>query len=249
MAHERRLLGLREELGDRAVERAALPHPHPDEPLGAQRLGAVGEAVELVAAVVGRRARHPQALDRPRRRERLELRRREHLGELDELHAEAQVGLVDAVPVHRLVPRDLRDLAGPLAQHRLRRVEHRLGHGRQHLVLGDEAGLHVELHELELPVGAQVLVPQAAGDLVVAIGAAHHQELLEQLRRLRERVEAAGHEARRHEELAGALGRRRHQHRRLDLDEALPLHRAAEAELTVARIRRFRCMRSRRRSR
>ncbi len=149
----------------------------------------------------------------------------EHLGELDQLHAEAQVGLVDAVAVHGLVPGDLRDLAGSLAEHRLGGVEHRLRDEGEHLVLRDEARLGVELHELVLPVGAQVLVPQAAGDLVVAIGAADHQQLLEELRRLRQRVEAARHLPGRHEELAGALGGGRHEHRRLDLDEPLPLHR------------------------
>ena len=46
-----------------------------------------------------------------------------------------------------------------------------LGDEGQHLVLADEAGLEVELHELELPVGAQVLVAEAAGDLVVAVDA------------------------------------------------------------------------------
>ena len=117
-----------------------------------------------------------------------------------------------------------RDRAGPLADDRLGGVEHGLGDEREHLVLGHEAGLGVELHELVLAVGPQVLVPQAAGDLVVAVDAAHHQQLLEQLGRLRQRVEAARHLAGRHQELAGALRRRRHQHRRLDLDEALPVH-------------------------
>ena len=53
--------------------------------------------------------------------------RGEHVGQLDELHAEAQVGLVDAVAVHRLVPRDALDRRRPLAGDRLGGVEHRLG--------------------------------------------------------------------------------------------------------------------------
>ena len=143
---------------------------------------------------------------------------------LDQLEAEAQVGLVAAVAVHRLVPGDGGDRRRALAGDGLGGVEHGLGDERQHLVLRDEAGLGVELHELVLPVGPEVLVAQAAGDLVVAVGAADHQQLLEQLGRLREGVEAARHLARRHEELAGALRRGRHQHRGLDLDEALALH-------------------------
>ena len=53
----------------------------------------------------------------------------------------------------------------------------------------DEGHLEVELRELGLAVGAQVLVAEAAGDLEVALEARDHQELLEQLRRLRQRVE------------------------------------------------------------
>ena len=97
-----------------------------------------------------------------------------------------------------------------------------------HVVLVDEAHLGVELHELVLAVGAQVLVAQAAGDLVVAVDAGDHQQLLEQLRALRQGVERAGLLAAGHEELAAPSGVRRHEHRRLDLDEALGLHRRAD---------------------
>ena len=61
---------------------------------------------------------------------------------------------------------------------------------RHHVLLVDERHLHVELRELELAVGPQRLVAEAAGDLVVALEAGDHQQLLEQLRRLRQRVEA-----------------------------------------------------------
>jgi hypothetical protein len=61
-----------------------------------------------------------------------------------------------------------------------------------HVVGVGEAHLGVELHELELAVGAQILVAQAARDLVVAVHAADHEQLLEQLRALGQRVELAG---------------------------------------------------------
>ena len=125
------------------------------------------------------------------------------------------------------MPRDPLDRLRPLPRRRLGGGEHGLADGVEHVVLADEAHLHVHLHELVLAVGAQVLVAQAAGHLVVAVDTGHHQQLLEQLRRLRQGVERAGLLARRHEELAGAFGRRRHEHRRLDLDEALGVHRVA----------------------
>ena len=54
----------------------------------------------------------------------------------------------------------------------------------------DERHLHVELGELEAAVGARGLVAQAPHDLVVAVLPADHQQLLQLLRRLRQRVEA-----------------------------------------------------------
>ena len=54
-----------------------------------------------------------------------------------------------------------------------------------------ERDLDVHLRELGLPVGAQVLVAEALHDLEVAVGAGDHQDLLEDLRRLRQREELA----------------------------------------------------------
>jgi hypothetical protein len=54
------------------------------------------------------------------------------------------------------------------------------------------AHLEVELGELGLAVGTQVLVAHAARDLEVAVVPRDHQELLEDLRRLRQRIEVAG---------------------------------------------------------
>ncbi len=89
-------------------------------------------------------------------------------------------------------------------------------------VLGvDEGHLDVELGEVGLAVGAQVLVAKAAGDLEVALEAADHQQLLEQLRRLGQGVEGPALEPARDEEVAGALGGGAGEHRGLDLDEAL----------------------------
>ena len=87
------------------------------------------------------------------------------------------------------------------------------------VLLVDERHLQVELGELGLAVGAEVLVAEAARDLEVALEAADHQQLLEQLRRLRQRVPGAADQPAGHEEVARALGRRAGQDRRLDLEE------------------------------
>ena len=105
-------------------------------------------------------------------------------------------------------------------------VHHPL-HDGDDVVLGDEGHLEVELGELELAVGALVLVAEAAGDLVVALEAAHHEQLLEELRRLRQRVPRPRLQARGHEEVARALGRRAREDRRLELEEVELVERRA----------------------
>ena len=115
---------------------------------------------------------------------------------------------------HRLAAGEFLEHA---AQHRLDR--------REHVLLGDEAHLDVELVELAgRAVGAGVLVAKARRDLEIAVEARHHDELLELLRRLRQRVELAGMNARRHQEVARAFRARRRQDRGLELEEALLLH-------------------------
>ena len=84
-----------------------------------------------------------------------------------------------------------------------------------------ERHLEVDLRELELAIGALILVAEAARELHVAVHARDHQDLLEDLRRLRQREELAGMHAARHEEVARAFGRRLGENRRFDLPEAL----------------------------
>ena len=93
--------------------------------------------------------------------------------EVDQLEAEPHVGLVGrrsapspgatSCAGHR---RRLAPVTASAASSTASPID---GH---HVVGVGEAHLGVELHELELPVGAQVFVAQAAGDLVVAVEAA-----------------------------------------------------------------------------
>ncbi len=169
-----RLLCLGEELGDRRLEGALGGDLQPHQALGAHLLGLVGEAVELVTAILVGLACGVDALDAGGTGKGLEFGGTEDVGEFGELHCEAQVGLVDAEAVHRLEPGDLDDLPRVLTGG-AGRGDHGAADGLVHVVLVDEAHLGVELHELVLAVGAQVLVAQAARDLVVAVDSRHHQ--------------------------------------------------------------------------
>ena len=192
----------REELGHAGVERRDRRRPATTRiharPLAPHSLAWSTRRVDLLAGQ-RRAALEPDALD-ARRLEHVGLGVGEELGELDQLHAEADVGLVGAVALHGLLPRHAGDVADVVAEDVVDRGADRVGDEGEHLLLAGEGALHVELGELELAVGAEVLVAQAAGDLEVAVDAAHHAQLLVELRRLGQGVEAcpgAGATARR----------------------------------------------------
>ena len=126
------------------------------------------------------------------------------------------------------MPGDLRHRCRAHAGDLFGRFGHCFADHGPHLGAGGEAHLQVELSELELPIGPQVLVSQAARNLVVAVDAAHHAELLEQLGALRQGIEAALMQPAGHHEVAGAFGGGGHERGRLDLDELRSLHRAAD---------------------
>ncbi len=198
------------------------------QPAGAARLGPVLPGVEL-AAGLRRAAWHDDRAD-VGCLEDAELGAGEVAGQVGELDAEAQVGLVRAEPRHRVGvghpgqrQRDL--VAGDLAP---QGRDDRLADADD-VLAGDEGHLQVDLGELRLPVLAEVLVAEAAGELVVALKAADHEELLEQLRRLRQGVPVARAQPDGDEEVAGAFRRGPGQVRRLDVHEPVVAHHVATA--------------------
>ena len=125
-----------------------------------------------------------------------------------------------AEPLHRLV------VAHPRQRQRHVQPQNLLGQPRHQAVdhaddvLGvDERHFQVQLRELRLPIGPQVLVAETAGHLDVAVVAGDHENLLVELRRLRQGVVTALLDAAGHEIIAGPFGRAAAEHRRLDVDE------------------------------
>ena len=100
-------------------------------------------------------------------------------------------------------------------------------------LLAREAHLEIDLRELELAVGALILIAEAAGDLEVAIEAGDHEDLLEDLRRLRQRVELPGMDAAGNEKIARALGRGLVEDGRFDFEEALRAEALADGASDV----------------
>ena len=83
----------------------------------------------------------------------------------------------------------------------------------------NERHLDVHLGKLRLTVGAQVLIAEAASNLIIALNAGNHKHLLELLRALRQRVELAGVRTARHNVVTCAFRRAVCQDRRFNFNE------------------------------
>ncbi len=93
---------------------------------------------------------------------------------------------------------------------------------------GHEACLDVELGELGLAVGPEILVAKTPGQLIVPLDSPGHQYLLEELRRLWKREVRARLEPGRHQEIPRSFGRAFGEARRFHLDEALGIEKRPE---------------------
>ena len=222
LGHGTHLVG-RVELVDGGLHAAFGLHADPDEPLGADLLplDELREGVDLLAGI-GCAARGGESRDVLGVVEDRESVAFGQIGQVGELHAEPQVGLVRTVLLHGLDPRHAAQRLGEFdTQHGLEHVFGPAFEDSEHVLLLDERHLAVDLREFRLAVGAQVLVAEAAHDLEVAVVSGDHQELFQRLGRLRQGVELVrGHAARDHE-VAGAFGCGVDQIGGLDFEESL----------------------------
>ena len=219
-------LFLGEKLRDRRAHLALLVEHEVGEPLRAPLLGELLELRQVAAAELLRHAQEPHGLGAL---EDAELGAARHLGRVLELEPEASVRLVGAETAVGLLERHARERRRDLDSEALAPDAgvHPLHHVVEELLVG-EAHLDVQLRDLLDAVGAEILVPEADRDLVVAVEAGDHRQLLQDLRALRQRVEAALLEPARDDEVARALGRRLEEDRRLDVEEAGRLHLAPD---------------------
>ncbi|OIQ81523.1 hypothetical protein GALL_367010 [mine drainage metagenome] len=216
-------------LDDRAlqaglVELAGIVDLDVGQALGAVDLDEFGTGIDFAAAH-GRATRHAQGSDAAAVHvggggEHLEIDILHHVGQFGDFKRHPHVRLVGAVAVHGFGERHARERIGQVY------VLHLLEHLADHvlddihdLVFAEEGGLDVDLGEFRLTVGAQIFVAEALGDLEILVEAGHHQQLFEQLRRLRQSEEHAVVHARRHQVIARALRGGTGQHRGFDFDE------------------------------
>ena len=82
-----------------------------------------------------------------------------------------------------------------------------------------KGGLDIDLGELGLTVGPQILVPETLGDLVITIVACNHQQLLKELGRLRQCKEVTIVHTTGHQVIPGTFGCTFGEHGGLDVNE------------------------------
>jgi len=203
----------------------------PGQALGTVNLDKLGVGINFAAAdfsATGNAQGHHAATCRGGgRAENLEIDICHHIGQLGEFHADPKIGLVRSEAVHGIGIRHDRELAQVGIQHRL---EHVADHALEHVanfLLAHEGRFNVNLREFRLAVSAQVFIAKALGDLVVAVKTGHHQQLLEQLRALRQCKEHAFVDAAGHQVIARTLGRAFGQHGRLDVDKPVGIEKLA----------------------
>ena len=218
-----------DELADAAGELAVLIDLEPIAFRAALHLAVAEQLVDLLARQLAVRDGH--GLDRLTA-QRLKFVLGEQLRHVGRSQVDAQIGLVAAVDRQRVVVRDAaeRRLGCNIIGAELREDggQHVLADG-EHVLLRRERHLHIQLIELAGgAVAARILITEAGRDLEVAVEAARHQQLLELLRRLRQRVELARVLARGHEIVARALGGGGGQNRRRDLQEVVRHHRLTQ---------------------
>jgi|GEM_PF-5943200 len=180
-----------EKLGHRRLHACNAGGPvidlHPGQTLCAVLAGQGSVLINLLAAQAGTgrhsQRGHPALRVIGRLGKHLEIDLANLVADGDQLQRNAQIGLVRPETAHRLMP------AHPRKRSRQLNIQHLAKHRSDHslgdrLDVGfiDKGHLQVQLGELRLTVGTQVFVTEAAGDLVVAIHTAHHQQLLEDLR-------------------------------------------------------------------
>ena len=105
------------------------------------------------------------------------------IAQIFQFKAETGVRLIASVSGHRLVVRQARKRNRQLLSENLAEKLLEKSFVQLHdIVRLHEGHLHIDLREFRLAVRSQILIPVASGDLIIAVHAGSHQNLLKHLR-------------------------------------------------------------------
>ena len=111
-----------------------------------------------------------------------EFDRAHQVSNLDQFKVDAQIRFVRSVAMHSIRIGHSRKRLRQIDLHRLfENVADHTFHGSRNSRFVDKTHFDIELCEFRLAIGTQILVSEAANDLIVAIQTRHHQQLLEDL--------------------------------------------------------------------
>src|SRR5450830_42437 len=188
---------------------------------------ATAQAADFTRATRNAQTHHTAALHGRGTREHLEVHVGHHVSQLGEFELDAQVGLVRAITMHGLRIRHHREFAQV-------NIQGGLENGRDHflehvtnILFTQKRGLNINLCEFGLTVSAQVFITKALGDLVITIETRHHQQLLEQLRALRQGKKVALMNSTGYQIVARALGGGLAQHRGFNVNKTVGIEKLA----------------------
>ena len=100
-------------------------------------------------------------------------------------------------------------------------VTNHVFHDVANFLLRQERCFNINLRKFRLTVCTKVFITEALHNLVVTVKAGHHQQLFEQLRRLRQGVEMAVMDTARNQVVASAFRSAACQHRGFNINETL----------------------------
>ena len=218
-------------LGQNGVDLAGFAIENPGHALGAEANGLAGKQLNGGAGKDRARAldidgtHYAAAFQRFRKDGKRRAAR--DVAHIHDGQIKTQIRLVAAIAVHGLQPGEPPEgMRHGAAHHPLKQPGEQIPEKREHILLVHEASLHVHLGKLGLAVGAQILVAEAAGHLIVFVDTRHHQELLVDLRALGQGIECAGVHTAGYQIVARALRSGFAQDGRFHLQKALIVEKA-----------------------
>ena len=131
------------------------------------------------------------------------------------------------------MPRDLLDRWRGLTKCSLGCCNNCFANRSQYIIFGYKTHFGIELHELVLAICSQVFVTQASSNLVVPVDTSNHQQLLPQLRRLRQRIKRTWFFARWNQKLTRTFWSGWHQKWCLNFNKILGFHCATNSRVDL----------------
>ena len=151
----------------------------------------------------------------------------QQISNVSQFHRVTQIRFIRTITAFCFRKGHYREITEIHALHFQPQMAYQRFHHFTHLRRGHERGFHIDLGEFRLTISTQVFVTEAFYNLIVAVKTRHHQQLFEQLRRLRQCVEFPFVHTRRHQVVTRAFRRGFGQHRSFDVEEAVVIHKTA----------------------